>query len=416
MRDLKYWIWLSRAGGIGAIKAFKLINHLGDVEKVFFAGESDYRQVGGVKSSDISALMNKSLDEADAILSDCEEIDCRALTPHDDEYPERLKNIYDPPIILYVRGALPKIDHEPVVGIVGSRNCTKYGLSATETISYNLVRCGVTVTTGLAKGIDSAAARGALRAKRAGHIVGVIGSGHGIVYPPENTTLFDEVLSSGAIISEYPPYTPIAKTHFPARNRLISGISLGVAIIEAPKRSGALITASRALEQGRDVFTLPGNIDAKSCEGSNLLLRDGAIAFLSADDILSEYVDLFPNKIKVSSQKNLQHEELDKACDKPILQPSACKNKADTKKKEIDNITCVEYIDVEKIIDVLDGDERIVVQTILAECMHIDEIILKSKLEASRVLTAITLLEIKGNIFASGGKMYSITDNKAARP
>jgi len=407
MHHLKYWIWLSAMGGVGAVTALRLLDYFGDAEKVFLANEKQYRQVEGVKPSDISSLMDKSLDKANAILVDCERIGCRVLTFFDEEYPERLRNIYNPPVTLYVKGTLQVVDHVPVVGIVGTRDCTSYGLSAAESISYELARCGIIVATGLAKGIDSAAARGALRAGGQGYIVGVIGSGHGVVYPPENAKLFDDVANFGAIISEYPPYKPVAKTHFPARNRLISGISLGVAVIEAPKRSGALITASRALEQGRDVFTLPGNVDSRSCEGSNLLLRDGAIAILSAEDIISEYAKLFPSKIKISAPADRQVES-EIARRKPDLQMPSYKSKPGVNKKEIDNIARVEYIDVEEIIAALDGDERIVARTIKSKRMHIDEIILESKLEASRVLTAITLMEIKGSIFSSSGKFYSL--------
>ena len=398
MQHLKYWVWLSALSGVGAVSALRLLNHFGDAEKIFLADEKEYRQVVGLKPSDISALADKNLDRANATLYDCERMGCRVLTFFDDEYPARLRNVYNPPIMLYVKGSLPKIDNEAVVGIVGTRNCTPYGFSAAESISYKLSKCGLIVTTGLARGIDSAAAKGALRA--GGHVIGVIGSGHGVVYPPENKGLFEDVATFGAIISEYPPSTPIAKTHFPARNRIISGISLGVAVIEAPKRSGALITASRALEQGRDVFTLPGNIDAISCEGSNLLLRDGAIAILSAEDIISEYAALFPDKIKPDTGENVRT--------KQNLQSSAEKIKPSLSKKEIDNITRVEYIDVEEIIGALDGDERIVAETIRLESMHIDDIISCSGLEASRVLTAITMLEIKGSILSSKGKFYSL--------
>jgi len=406
MQQLKYWVWLSALSGVGAITARRLVEHFGDAERVFLADAKQYEKVDGVKTSDLSVLMSKSFDRAEAILADCEKMGCHIVTFFDERYPERLKNIYDPPIILYVKGNLPNIDAEPVVGIVGTRDCTKYGLDATESISYKLAGCGIIVTTGLAKGIDSAAAKGALRA--GGRVIGVIGSGHGVIYPPENKELFEAVVNSGAIISEYPPKTPAHKAFFPARNRLVSGISLGVAVIEAPKRSGALITAFRALEQGRDVFTLPGNVGAISSEGSNLLLRDGAIAILSAEDIISEYEMLFPDKIKSEAGENKYSGENNAVCSKRGLQADIVRCETDTYKKEIDNITRVEYIDVEEIIATFDGDERIVAETIKLNSVHIDEIISKSGLDASRVLTAITMLEIKGCILSSKGKFYSL--------
>jgi DNA processing protein len=169
----------------------------------------------------------------------------------------------------------------------------------------------------------------------------VIGSGLDVIYPPENMELFKSVANAGAVLSEYPPGMPPIPAHFPSRNRILSGLSLGVAVIEAPKRSGALITAARALEQGRDVFALPGNVDARSCEGSNALLREGAIMIRGAEDIISEYIDLFPD----------------------IISPGL-----------IDNEPKTEYIDVDKILSLLDGDEHTVASALIKAPLHVDEI------------------------------------------
>ena len=394
MSSLKYWIWLSSHSGVGPVTALRLLNHFGSPENVFNAGESEYRNVEGVRSADFARLAVKNVDEASKILGACAETRCRALTFQDAEYPERLRNIYDPPLVLYVRGMLPPIDEAPVVSVVGTRDCTPYGIASAETIGYELSRNGFVVATGLARGVDSAAARGALRG--GGRVIGVIGSGPDIVYPPENKSLFDDVASSGAIISEYPPGVPAVKTHFPARNRILSGIALGVAVIEAPKKSGALITASRALEQGRDVFTLPGNVDAKSCEGSNALLREGAIPILSADDIISEYAELFPDKKEIDNSTGVEYIDSDKF--------TAATENTDSDK----TITAPEHVDYDKIISALAGDERTVAETICNGTMHIDDIIVKSGLSAQQVLTALTMLEIKGSATQSSGKHYSL--------
>lgn len=306
------------------------------------------------------------------------------MTLQDAAYPDRLRNIYDPPVVLYVRGNLPFIDDEAVVAIVGTRDCTPYGISAAENTGYALARRGLIVTTGLARGVDSAATRGALRA--GGSVIGVIGSGIDVIYPPENKRLFDDTAGCGAILSEYPPGTQAIAGHFPARNRILSGISLGVAVIEAPKKSGALITAARALEQGRDVFALPGNVDAKSCEGSNALLREGAIPFLSAEDIIGEYEELFPDKITAPGQ-NPDKPEADRA-------------------SFIDNSSKVNYIDLDNILNSLSGDERTVAAVIGAESLLVDDIMTRSELSAQQTLAAITMLEIKGNaVRGSGGRV-----------
>ncbi|MCL2391726.1 MAG: DNA-processing protein DprA [Oscillospiraceae bacterium] len=414
MHSLCFWIWLSTISGIGAVTSLRLMRHFGDPEKVFLASRADYNAVGGLRPDDISRLLNKDLDKANRILADCVAIGCRAITFNDALYPERLRNIYDPPLVLYTRGVMPAIDEEPVVSIVGTRQCTPYGMSFSKSIAYDISKRGVIVATGLAKGIDSAAAQGALEA--GGKVIGIIGTGPGIVYPPENKSLFEDVMHHGVLISEYPPKMPAVKSHFPARNRLISGISVGVAVIEAPKRSGALITALRALEQGRDIFALPANVDAPSFTGSNALLRDGAIPLLSSDDIISEYAELFPDKIS-SYYENLPddfpssvnfvpvagiHSAI-KPTVKPTVKPTARPAEVRTVKptqikKEIDNITDVDYIDFEQMIVSLDGDEQTVAQIIQDEAMQMDKVILNSGLSAQRVLSAITMLEIKGYV------------------
>ena len=361
MSSLKYWVWLSEASGVGKITALKLLRHFGSPESIFNAGLDEFRDLEGIKPSEIPPPKNRSLEPANKILAACAQIGCRIITIQDAEYPDRLRNIYDPPIILYIHGTLPAIDDEPVVAIVGTRDCTPYGINAAEKAGYLLARSGLVVVTGLARGIDSAATRGALRGE--GRVIGVIGSGLDVIYPPDNKELFESVANTGAVLSEYPPGMPPIPAHFPSRNRILSGLSLGVAVIEAPKRSGALITAARALEQGRDVFALPGNVDARSCEGSNALLREGAIMIRGAEDIISEYIDLFPD----------------------IISPDI-----------IDNEPKTEYIDVDKILSLLDGDEHTVASALIKAPLHVDEISAGSGLPASRILTALTMLEIQG--------------------
>ncbi|MCL2202265.1 MAG: DNA-processing protein DprA [Oscillospiraceae bacterium] len=377
---MKYWVWLAAAAGVGNVSALKLLEHFGSPEKVFEASEAKYLNVPGVEPAKILSLSDKSLDYANKVLADCDVVGCKLLSYNCPSYPERLKNIYDPPLLLYIRGNLPLIDSLPVVSVVGTRDCTPYGINAAMSISKKLSERGLIVATGLARGVDSAAARGALQG--GSPVIGIVGTGLSTVYPPENKGLFEDVANHGAIISEYPPKVGGARAHFPARNRLLSGISLGVAVIEAPAKSGALITAARALEQGRDVFTLPGNVGAVSCEGSNALLRDGAIAILSADDIICEYEQLFPKIIKTEAAE----------------------------KKEIDNFPHVEYIDYEQIVTSLEGNEKTVAKAVGDKNVHIDTIITCSGLSSKEVLTAVTMLELKGCLKHSGGKHYCLTN------
>jgi DNA processing protein len=403
---LKYWIWLSSLTGIGALTAGRLIKEFCSPEQVFFADEKAYAGIEELRKSDIAALMDKNLARARKALSVCEENGYRIITIQDTEYPARLKNLYDPPIILYIRGRLPIIDDEAAVAIVGTRNCTPYGSISAERMGYELTRDGCLIVSGLAKGVDTAAARGALRA--GGRVVGVVGSGLDIVYPAENKALFDDVASVGAIISEYAPGTPAVAKHFPARNRIISGISVGVTVIEAPLQSGALITAARALDQGRDVFALPGNVDSPACEGSNRLLREGAIIVTSGQEIAEEYAALFPDKINITVRKEKvalgakQAERLVRS----VAQGD--KIRQELPKKVIDNTEPVEYIDLVKLKKSLTDDEFGVVSAISGVKTHIDNIIADSGIPASSALSILTMLEIKGIVIQTKGKYFSL--------
>ena len=408
MSSIIYWVWLSSVSGVGSVTALKLLGHFKTPENIFNASVYDYRYVPGLKTADISQLAAKDLSHAEKILAKCEQLGCRIMTFQDELYPQRLKNIYGPPIVLYIRGVLPMVDAEPAVAIVGTRKCTPYGIKTADQLGFKLAESGIIVVTGLARGIDTAAARGALRG--GGKVIGVVGTGPDIIYPSENSDLFEDVSSSGAFLSEYPPGMPPLKTNFPARNRIISGLSLGVAVLESPQKSGALITAARALEQGRDVFAMPGNVDAPCCAGSNNLLREGAIPVLSAEDIISEYAGLFPDKIiqsdksegEISSKRDISDNNYAK------LQQQIKEETCTKKENFVDNTTIVEYIDVGEIVSCLSGDEKTVAEIIGTHVVHVDDIIVKSEFSASQVLTALTMLEISGIAEKTAGGCFRL--------
>ncbi|MGM9522125.1 MAG: DNA-processing protein DprA [Oscillospiraceae bacterium] len=400
MSELRYWIWFSSLRGIGARSTFELLEHFGSPEAVYFAREQEY---AAVIKGDISPLLNKSMTASRRIIAECDDKNINILTIADGGYPTRLKNIFDPPLVLYVKGRLPAVDEEAAVAIVGTRSCTPYGIVTAERIGYEVAYSGGLVVSGLARGIDSAAVRGALRA--GGKVIGVLGCGIDIVYPASNRQLFDDVSQTGAIISEYPPGTPPEKHNFPARNRILSGISVGVAVVEAPERSGALITASLALEQGRDVFAVPGNVDSVSCRGSNGLLREGAMAALSGWDITEMYEAVFPEKLsgrrKVRPQK-IEASEAEKLVEKELKEAV---NRQKATKKVFDNTDSESYIDIIVNPDELTDEEKAIL-SVLDTCMHVDEIIEKTGLEASKVLSALTMLEINGAVSQEAGKRF----------
>ncbi|MEG2858108.1 MAG: DNA-processing protein DprA, partial [Clostridia bacterium] len=286
-----------------------------------------------------------------------------------------LKHIYYPPLALYVMGELPDMDNEAAIAFVGTRKCTEYGIAATDRIAGEIARGGGLIVSGMALGIDSASHEAALRA--GAKTVAVFGCGVDLCYPSEKKKLRLRIIENGAIISEYPPETSPDKTHFPARNRIISGISLGVVIAEAPEhRSGALITAACAAEQGRDVYAIPGNITSLQSVGTNQLIRDGAKPALCGADILNEYEAAFPQKI------NMQRAE----------------------EREIPTI---QTLSDEKLAS-FKPNEQAILTAIMAGRKQIDEIIENTKQEAPCVLSVLTVLEITGVVRQTPGKIFEI--------
>ena len=403
---LKHWIWLTTRPGIGSKTVQALIEHFDSPEHVYFATEAELRACGFLTEREISGAMNKNIAEARRIVETCAENGFRIITIKDAEYPERLRNIYDPPTLLYIAGVLPQIDDEAAIAVVGTRKCTPYGIRTAEKMGYELARAGGLVVSGLARGIDSAAAKGALRA--GGSVIGVLGTGVDVVYPPENRALFKDVMTVGALISEYPPGTTATRGSFPARNRIMSGISVGVVVIEAPKRSGALITASRALEQGRDVFAVPGNVDADACVGSNELLREGALVAMSGRDVMAEYAARFPEKFGLAL-KNEFVELGEKEAERLVKNELEYVRKPiNREKKVIDNEKSVDYIDLVIEKGTLSENEQKILSVLTEPEMQVDDIILESELPASAVLSALTLLQIKGAVRQSSGKRFTL--------
>ena len=286
-KDLYHWVALSMAPGVGSVLFKRLVEAFGSPEGVFRAKTKDLERVEGIGLKVVGALRKFHWkDQVDKELQSAERVGARLVPWDDKEYPPVLKQIYDPPPLLYVLGALTPQDQK-AVAVVGSRYPTTYGEMFAERMAMGLSQRGVTVVSGLARGVDSAAHRGALAA--GGRTIGVLGCGIDLIYPPENKNLFTEVEAKGAVISEFPLGTPPEKDHFPIRNRVISGMSLGVVVVEATLRSGSLITARFALDQGRDVFAAPGNADSARSAGTNRLIREGAKLVTRAEDVLEEF-------------------------------------------------------------------------------------------------------------------------------
>ena len=277
---------LALTPGIGPRLRKNLLAHFGSAEAVMKAAASDLRAVPGIGQKLCRSIVEarKEIDVT-AALRDCRENNVQVLAESSAFYPQTLVNIPDPPGVLFVRGELRPTDGI-AVAIVGTRHATQYGLAQAERFSAGLARCGYTIVSGLARGIDGAAHRGALKA--GGRTVAVLGSGVLNIYPPEHESLATEITASGALVGENPPRSPPLAGAFPQRNRIITGLSLGLIVIEASERSGALISARHAMEQGREVFAMPGRVDSRMSKGCHRLIRDGAKLVETIDDVLEE--------------------------------------------------------------------------------------------------------------------------------
>jgi DNA processing protein len=277
---------------VGPVRVRQLLEHFGDAPAILRASKPQLLQVRGIGEETAEAIANweKSVDLSNE-LKRIQEYDCHILTQTDDDYPDLLRQIYDPPVVLYVKGRLTAKDKN-AVAMVGSRLTTHYGLETARKLAYQLAYVGVTVVSGGARGIDTASHQGALSAK--GRTVAVLGNGINIVFPPENAELFERIASHGAVLTQFPFYRKADKQSFPIRNRIVAGMSLGTVVVEANLASGALITANFAVEYGRQVFAVPGRIDSPQSKGCHDLIKKGAKLCEGAEDVLSEFEYLFP--------------------------------------------------------------------------------------------------------------------------
>jgi DNA processing protein len=360
--ELKSWLALSTVPKIGPIRYVSLIKHFGSPEKVLAASKNELAglpDVGPVTASGIKS--NVSWETAEEQLKLCEKTRVQIVTFKDESYPKNLLTIYDPPPFLFVGGEIKEEDQN-AVAIVGCRSASSYGRRITERIGRELVRRGITIVSGMARGIDSIGHLAALKEK--GRTLAVFGSGLDVLYPPENKKLAGEIRSSGAIISEFFLGTKPEAPNFPRRNRLISGLSLGVVIVEAGNKSGALLTAQCALDQNREVFAIPGNLGSKNSEGTNRLIKEGAKLVTSVEDILEE-LRIFTREGESSS-----------------------------------------FEETKKDLSGLSEAEKSIFKLISDEPCHIDKIASKASVGVPQALSMLLSLELKGLVKQLSGKMF----------
>ncbi|MEW6557046.1 MAG: DNA-processing protein DprA [Elusimicrobiota bacterium] len=313
--ELESWILLNQISVIGPVRFKKLIDFFGTASKVLSVSENELLQVEGIepKTAKIIAEERNKIDVQKEI-KEAEKNGFQIIAAFMDNYPQTLKTIYDYPPVLYTKGNISERD-AIAVAIVGTRRLTTYGKMVCEYLTRELVNAGITIVSGLARGIDTVAHQTAVSEK--GRTIAVLGNGLSYHYPPENRKLEDRIAENGAVISEFPLHTKPDRQNFPRRNRLISGLSLGVVVVEADEKSGALITAKSAIEQGRDVFAIPGSIFSKYSKGPNTLIKEGAKLVSGVDDIINE-INILKNFVE-KTRKNLkviaEHKKLDEKTD-----------------------------------------------------------------------------------------------------
>ncbi|WP_105618068.1 DNA-processing protein DprA [Vallitalea okinawensis] len=356
-RDL-IWLWLNKTPNIGYKKIKKLQAHFGDLEDIWNANREGFSHVKELLPRDINLLFeNKNLDDLLAYEEKLQNLGIQYITFDHQKYPDSLLNIYDPPQVIYVKGEIP-VDSLKV-GIVGARRCSQYGKYVAYKISKELVEKSVTVVSGMARGIDTAAHNGAIEG--GGKTIAVLGCGLDICYPKENNKLMASITEHGAVISEFPLGTPPLAKNFPRRNRIISGLSRALIVAEAALKSGSLITADHALEQGLDVYAIPGSILSKTSEGANWLIKQGAKVLTSSEDILLDFNLNYP-KINENYQTKLKIE--------------------------------------------LAKDEKMIYDNLGLEPLHIDVLCAKTNMSITQIQHIVTILELDGYIEQLPGKRF----------
>ena len=414
--DTVYWIWLSLHCGAGSESGSLLLSEFGSPKNIYDLSEEELRQSENVTDDLASSLADKDLFFAERTLEYCQRANVGIMTLESPIYPDRLKRIYAKPLVLYYKGRIPKIDENVLISCVGTRRCTDHGMKTAFKLGAQLAEAGAVVVSGMALGIDSACARGALSV--GGFTVAVLGCGIDVVYPPQNEKLYRYIANHGAIITEYAPGTRPDGAHFPVRNRIISGLSLATCVVEAPKRSGSLITAHYAEKQGREVFAFPGRAGEYESMGSNELIRNGATMVRGASDILEEYELLYPNKIfteNISQRKYYVPKEGFEA--KRVEQkeeetkPPKYQKSRERKKMSDEKINAAKKkIDTSPFSDV-----ELAVYAALEKYSTADEIrsaassTVGLEISTGDVLAALTSLEIYGVCRALPGGKYSLS-------
>lgn len=415
---LKYWVWLQQSIGYANPKVNTVLRFYPSIVDFYNGGEHEWRLCGCFTPKELSKLCNNTLEQAQQIIDKCKLLGYNLLTPDMERYPKQLKEIYDPPAVLYVNGNLPDIDNILSIGIVGTRNATTSGKKLAFSIGFDLANSGVNVISGGALGIDSSSHKGALMAK--GVTVCVLGCGINYNYLMTNASLRKQIADNGAVISEYSPDTPPQKYSFPKRNRIISALSQGILVVEAGEKSGALITATTALSQNKDIFAVPGDVTNSVAFGTNLLIKQGAKAVTNAGEIIEEYLGkyelTYAQPLSINEISDSIINDIPSVKRKTVSVNELVDYKNKNKKKGINKDNGEKIIDrndisisiepkKKQLEDVSENTQKIY-DIICENPSTVDDIIVKTGLPVNKIMQSLTELELDEVITRKSGGKY----------
>lgn len=400
MDDRCYWIWLQSALGVQS-RLDELIAYFGTPRRLFELGDFEWRLSGLFTAKQLEKLRTRRPEEAGAVLTQCADNGWTILTPQDPLYPARLRALPNFPAVLYVWGRMPALDGKVTLAVVGAREASLQGRQVAHCLCEAFAKAGAVVVSGGALGIDAAAHMGALEG--GGETVAFLGCGLGARYLMENQHLRESIARHGAVVSEFPPGTLPSRATFPIRNRLLSGVSCGTVVIEAGEKSGSLITARCALEQGRDVFAVPGDIVSSAYTGANRLIRDGAKPVLTALDVLEEYQYLYPDTLDLTG------------ADRPLFEKNGMQTPHNTHNcAQMHNIRETQAVPAQgstqesPIPDHLSTVAKRLLTLLSAGALHVDEAADRLQMPAQKILEALTELELYGLVRPESGRRYTL--------
>lgn len=406
---IKYWIFLQYVLGQGSRKILRILDKYETPENFYNAGPEAISKTDLLSKAEFERYTKCKLSDCEKIINYCYNKGYQIITPDDSRYPIRLKRIPNPPAALYVEGEFPNFDDEVAIAMVGTRQCSENGKRIARELSQRLTYSGCMIVSGGAKGIDSSCHIGAIKAE--GKTVAVLGCGLDYPYLPQNEALRRDIVKNGCLISEYTPKRAASKYTFPIRNRLISGLCLGTIVVEAIHGSGSLITVDHALEQGRDIFVIPGSISDPLYAGSNRLIRDGARAIVSPEDILEEYKNDYPHRINFFGCEITITDDEDVLNPKDDIKPKPKRKSLLKKSKSVNKEKTEEAIDISKLklnYEFLsDNAKQLFAAFLDVDTDNFDLAVDSSGLESTQAIVALTELEILGFLTAQPGGRYS---------